>query len=133
MSTKKGFNKEKFEADHFVFKRGSSEKYFNGWEDVRYEGGLAPYAVNKCELEKGNVEPQLYNFLCHVYGEDAMAKYFPKPDLKQERKATLHFSQSSIMANGVSKQTANRQNNDAKPMTDAEIDELAALLCGMRW
>jgi len=130
---KEGFDKPRFEADHFVFRLGSREKLFNGWEDVRYEGGLTPYQVNKNELEDGNMHPQLYDFLCHVYGEDGMAKYFPMPEAEQRRKATLHFSPTSVMANGV-KTAAGSPKDQAKPMSDEEIDELAALLCGgRRW
>ncbi len=132
---KKGFNKAKFEADHFTFRRGAREKHFNGWEDVQYHGGLTRYAVNKSELEKGNMGPQLYDFLCHVYGEDAMAEYFPKPEPEQARKPTLHFSPTSVMANSVGRQTVNPSDRLSHlqgkgVMNDEEIDDLATLLCG---
>ena len=129
---KTGFNKSAFEADHFVHRRGSFEKVFDGWADVRYHLGLTPFSCNEHDLEDGNMSKRLYDELCHVYGEDRMAKYFPQQEEEPKRNVTLHFSPSSIMANGVSKQPASRKDNGAKPMTDEEIDELAALLCGMR-
>lgn len=129
---KTGFNKSAFEADHFVHRRGTFEKVFDGWADVRYHFGLTPFSCNEHDLEDGNMSKLLYEELCHVYGEDGMAKYFPQQKAEPKSNTTLHFSQSSIMANGVVKQPASRQNSDTKPMTDGEIDELAALLCGMR-
>ena len=128
-----GFNKSEFEADHFVHRRGNFEKVFDGWADVRYHFGLTPFSCNEHELADGNMSKRLYDELCHVYGEDGMAKYFPKPEAGRKREATLHFSPTSIMANGVGNQSVNRQNSDVKPMTDEELDELASLLCGGRW
>ncbi len=129
----KGFNKQAFEADHFVHRRGNFEKVFDGWADGRYHFGLTPFSCNERELEDGNMSKRLYDELCHVYGEDGMAKYFPTPETEQKREATLHFSPTSIMANGVGSQAMHKQNSDVKPMTDEEIDELASLLCGGRW
>ena len=133
MEMKKGFNKSLFEADHFVHRRGNFEKVFDAWADVRYHFGLTPFSCNERELEDGNMSKRLYDELCHVYGEDGMAKYFPTPETEQKREATLHFSPTSIMANGVGNKSVKRQNGDIKPMTDQEIDELASLLCGGRW
>lgn len=135
---KTGFNKEKFEADHFGYKRGSREKYFNGWEDVRYHFGLSPYSCNERELKDGNMGKQLYDELCHVYGEDGMSKYFPAPEQEKKRMATLRFDMGSIMANGVGKQSVNQgdrmshfgSTGSTDGMTDEEITELATLLCG---
>lgn len=133
---KKGFDTKKFEQDHFTFRRGSHEKFFNNWEEVRYEGGLSPIHVHKSELAEGNMSQPLYEYLAHVYGEQAMAAYFPAEPQK-ERRATLHFSPSSVMANGVGKQAVSAtdrlshlKGRTGKPMTDAEIEELAVLLCG---
>lgn len=129
---KTGFNKQAFEGDHFVHRRGSLEKVFGGWADVRYHFGLTPFSCNEHELADGNMSKRLYDELCHVYGEDGMAKYFPKPEAGRKREATLHFSPTSIMANGVSMQPSRKKTSEVKPMTDEEIDELASLLCGYR-
>lgn len=133
---KTGFDKDGFERDHFTFKRGSGQKFFHGWEDVRYEGGLSPMLVNTRELEDGNMSKPLYDFLEHVYGAEEMAGYFPAPEPEQQRRPTLHFSPTSIMANGVGKNPVNparpvgHQGSAVKIMSDDEIDELATLLCG---
>ena len=123
---KTGFNKSKFEQDHFGFKRGSSEKYFHGWDDVRYHFGLTPYSCSERELEDGNMGKRLYDELCHLYGEDGMAKYFPSSQPQQKRVAILHNSVGSAMA-----AMADGKRNNAQPkgiMTEKEIDALAALM-----
>lgn len=137
MDYKQGFNKQKFEEDHFVFRRGSGEKFFHGWDDVRYEGGISPLHANTQDLTEGNMSRPLYEFLCQVYGEDGMAKYFPTPEKEQKRKPVLHFGIGATMANGVGKQNsrptspfAHLGGKAAKTMTDEELDELATLLCG---
>lgn len=133
MDYKVGFDKEAFERDHFGFKRGSREKYFFGWEGVRYEGGFSPHAFNERELADGNMTKPLYDFLEHLYGTEQMAKYFPKPEAEKMREPSLHFSPSSLMAFGVDGKRGNGQTDFSKPMTDEEIDELARLLAGGRW
>lgn len=131
---KKGFNLQKFEADHFTFKRGSAEKYFHGWEDVRYEGGLSPRQVRRYDLEDGNMSQPLYDFLAHVYGEDAMAQYFPAPEPAPVRKPTLRFDMGSIMANGVGRQPMQKPQAAPQPkknmMSEEELDDLAIRLFG---
>lgn len=123
---KTGFDKSRFEQDHFVFKRGSREKYFHGWGDVRYHFGLSPYSCNERELEDGNMSRPLYDNLCHVYGEAAMAVYFPPSEPQQKRAAILHNSVGAAMA-----AMADGKRNNAQPkgiMTDEEIDALAAIM-----
>ena len=123
---KTGFNKNKFEQDHFVFKRGSSEKYFHGWDDVRYEGGLTPYAVNERELADGNMSKPLYEFLEHIYGKEKMAGYFPPSEPQQKRAAILHNSVGAAIA-----AMADGKRTKAQPkgiMTEEEIDARAALM-----
>ena len=130
---KTGFNKSEFEADHFVHRRGNFEKVFDGWADVRYHFGLTPFSCNERELEDGNMSKRLYDELCHVYGEDGMAKYFPTSEAEQKRKPTLNTSMGSVLANWVGNKPTSQKSSDVKPMTDEEIDELASLLCGGRW
>lgn len=128
-----GFDKSAFEADHFVHRRGSHEKVFDGWSDVRYHFTLTPFSCNERDLSDGRMSKRLYDELCHVYGEAGMAKYFPVPETEKKREATLHFSPSSILANGVNRKPMSGQTDFSKPMTDEEIDELARLLAGGRW
>mgnify|MGYP007056169144 CR=1 FL=1 len=128
-----GFDKSAFEADHFVHRRGSSEKVFDGWGDVRYHFGITPFSCNERDLSDGRMSKRLHDELCHVYGEQGMARYFPAPETEKKREATLHFSPTSIMANGVVRKPTGRQTDFSKPMTDEEIDELAGLLAGGRW
>lgn len=127
-----GFNKSAFERDHFVHRRGCVEKVFDGWPDVRYHFGMTPFSCNERDLADGLMTKPLYDELCHVYGEDEMAKYFPHEEAARKPQPMLHFSPSSIRANAVGTQPAPKHSN-VKPMTDEEIDELAALLVGGRW
>ena len=123
---KTGFNKEKFEGDHFGFKRGSREKYFHGWGEVRYEGGLSPYAVNERELADGNMTKPLYEFLEHLYGAEQMAEYFPKEKESKKPQPMLHFGVGSAMAAHV-----DGKKSDTMPsgvMTEDEVDALAAIM-----
>lgn len=123
---KTGFNKSKFEQDHFGFKRGSSEKYYHNWQEVCYEGGLTPYAVNERELADGNMTKPLYEFLEHVYGKEKMAGYFPPNEPQQKRAAILHNSVGAAIA-----AMADGKRTKAQPkgiMTEEEIDALAALM-----
>lgn len=137
MEYKKGFNKKKFEHEHFVYNRGSFEKVFYGWPDVMYHFGLSPNSCNEMELEKGNMSKSLYDSLCHVYGEDAMSQYFPTPEPERKSQPVLHFGVGSVMANGVGRNTVNPADRmkhlsgkGGKPMSEEELDELATLLCG---
>ena len=123
---KTGFNKSKFEQDHFVFKRGSSDKYFHGWDDVRYNFGLTPYSCNERELEDGNMSKCLYDELCHLYGEDGMAGYFPPNEPQQKRGAILHNSVGAAMAAMADGKSTRLQPKGI--MTEEEIDALAALM-----
>ena len=126
MEYKKGFNKKKFEDDHFVFRRGSGEKHFCNWDELRYEGGLAPMHVNKQDLEDGNMSKPLYDFLTHVFGYDGMAKYFPHEAEAKKRKPILHFGVGSAMAAHV-----DGKKPDTMPsgvMTDDEVDALAEMM-----
>ena len=123
---KTGFNKSKFEQEHFVFKRGSSEKYFHGWSDIRYHFGLSPYLCNERELEDGIMSRPLYDNLCHVYGEAAMADYFPPSEPQQKRASILHNSVGAAMA-----AMADGKRTKVQPkgiMTDEEIEALAAIM-----
>ena len=135
MEYKKGFNIKKFEDDYFVFRRGSTQKHFHNWDEVQYEGGISPMFVNRRELEDGNMSQPLYDFLAHVYGEEAMSQYFPAPEPERKRQPVLHFGVGSIMANGVGRQPYNpaeRMNHLSGKggMSDEELEELAILLCG---
>ena len=85
MDYMKGFRKAAFEADHFVFKRGCREKHFSSWPDVQYHFGLSQYTCNERDLEDGKMSKVLYDNLCHVYGEAAMAAYFPASEPQQKR------------------------------------------------
>jgi len=124
---KTGFKKKDFEQDHFVFKRGSSEKYFNGWEDVRYHYRLSPLSCDVKQLEQGNMGRSLYECLCRTYGEDGMAKYFPTPAPQQKPKPMLHFSFGAIAANAAC-HGKQEENMPSGVMTDEEIDNLAAVM-----
>lgn len=126
MEYRKGFNKKQFEQDHFVHRRGSFEKVFDGWSDVRYHFGLTSYSCNEHDLEDGNMSKSLYDNLCHVYGEEAMSRYFPKEKEKEKPKPMLHIGVGSAMAALV-----DGKKPDTMPsgvMTEAEIDALAELM-----
>ena len=122
----KGFNKKKFEHDHFVFNRGSFEKVFYGWPDVMYHFGLSPFSCNEMELEKGNMSKSLYDNLCHVYGVDAMTKYFPKEKEKEKPKPVLHFGVGSAMAAHVDGKNPDTMLSGV--MTEDEVDALAEMM-----
>ena len=126
MEYRKGFNIKKFEDDHFVFRRGSHAKHFHGWDEVQYEGGMSPMFVNRRELEDGNMSQPLYDFLAHVYGEEAMSQYFPKEKGKEKPKPMLHIGVGSAMAALV-----DGKKPDTMPsgvMTEDEVDALAELM-----
>ena len=121
-----GFDKGRFEKDHFVFKRGTGEKYFDGWDDVRYHFGLTPYSCNERELELGKMSKRLYDCFSGVYGEAGMAKYFPKDKKHEKPKSMLHFGVSSAMAALVDGKKSDTLAGGV--MTEAEIDALAAIM-----
>ena len=127
MDYKTGFKKKDFEADHFVFKRGSGEKYFNGWSDVRYHYGLTPQSCDEHQLEQGNMGRALYECLCHTYGEEGMAKYFPTPAPQQKPKPMLHFSFDAVAAYAAHQGKQNEK-LPSGVMTDEEVDNLAAIM-----
>lgn len=126
MDYMKGFRKAAFEADHFVFKRGCREKHFSSWPDVQYHFGLSQYTCNERDLEDGKMSKVLYDNLCHVYGEAAMAAYFPASEPQQKRAAILHDGVGAAMAAMVDGKRNNAQSKGI--MTEEEIDALAAIM-----
>jgi len=125
MEYKTGFNCEQFERDHFHFHRGSREKFFNGWSDVRYHFGLTPFSCNEQELRHGRMGKALYDNLCHVYGEDTMSQYFPTEKV-QRRPTLLHDSIGAVQHNYGNNRPSHNIPDGA--MSEAEIDALAAIM-----
>ena len=131
----KGFDKRQFEADNFVFRRGTGRKYYNGWSDVRYESGLSPMNVDERELEDGEMRKPLYDFLCHVYGEQEMSKYFPAPEPERARPVILRDTPGAAMAaavDGTRQQAVPVRQEQPKRLSKEEqaIEDLATLMFG---
>ncbi len=120
----KGFKCELFERDHFHYRRGTGEKCFNGWPDVRYEFGLTPFLCNEQELRKGRMKQTLYDNLCRVYGVEAMSEYFPKKEV-QRKPTLLHDSLGAVQHNYCKNPL---QDVPDGVMSEEEIDALAAIM-----
>ena len=69
---------------------------------------------------------RLYDSFCGVYGDGAMARYFPKDKKNEKPQPMLHFGVGSAMAALV-----DGKKSDTMPsgvMTESEIDALAAIM-----